>query len=59
MQLDKEKATLMELEERSHYFTNIDFPVIADSFRKGADALRRLIETIEKLEQFAPINSEE
>lgn len=51
MDVTEYKETQKELEQKADYYTKIDFPRIAESFKKAADALQKLIDIIEKLNQ--------
>ena len=58
MDLTKHKETQKICEEKAKYFTNMDFPVIAEIFRRAAENLADLICVLDKLNESA-VESEE
>lgn len=49
MVLDKHKEVLAQTEHLATYYTNIDFPRIAEAFNKASDSIRELIGVLEKV----------
>lgn len=58
MDLTKHKETQKVCEEKAQYFTNIDFPIIAETFRRAAESLADLIAVLDKLNELT-VDSEE
>ena len=49
MALDKYKKALAETERLATYYTNIDFPRIAEAFNNASNSIRELIDALEKV----------
>ena len=49
MVLDKHKRALAETERLAIYYTNIDFPHIAEAFNNASNSIRELISALEKV----------
>jgi hypothetical protein len=49
MVLDKYKRALADTERLATYYTNIDFPHIAEAFNNASNSIRELISTLEKV----------
>lgn len=49
MVLDKYKRALAETERLATYYTNIDFPHIAEAFNNASNSIRELISALEKV----------
>ena len=49
MVLDKHKEVLAQTEHLATYYTNIDFPRIAEAFNKASNSIRELIDALEKV----------
>ena len=49
MVLDKYKRALAETERLATYYTNIDFPHIAEAFNNASNSIRELIDALEKV----------
>lgn len=49
MVLDKYKRALAETERLATYYTNIDFPRIAEAFNNASNSIRELISALEKV----------
>lgn len=58
MDLTKHKETQKICEEKAKYFTNMDFPVIAEIFSRAAESLADLICVLDKLNEIT-VESEE
>lgn len=50
MVLDKHKKALAETERLATYYTNIDFPHIAEAFNNASNSIRELIDALEKVD---------
>lgn len=50
MVLDKYKRALTETERLATYYTNIDFPHIAEAFNNASNSIRELIDALEKVD---------
>lgn len=57
MDLTSHKDIQKRCMSRAIYFESIDFPNIAENFRKAAEAMAELIEAIEKLNNL-PVEEE-
>jgi hypothetical protein len=49
MVLDKHKEVLAQTEHLATYYTNIDFPRIAEAFNNASNSIRELISALEKV----------
>jgi hypothetical protein len=49
MVLDKHKEVLAQTEHLATYYTNIDFPHIAEAFNNASNSIRELIDALEKV----------
>ena len=49
MVLDKHKRALAETERLAAYYTNIDFPRIAEAFNNASNSIRELSSALEKV----------
>lgn len=59
MILDKHKEVLAQTEQLATYYTNIDFPRLAENFSTAANSIRELISVLEKVEQVELVENAE
>lgn len=58
MDISPHKKIQQECADKAKYFAKIDFNIIADNFQRAADAMKELIDTIEKLNTLEEVSQE-